>query len=145
MNPTSTRLLMTASAAVMAAAGIAGSFLPDEILAGLGVARGGPSTTIMQVLASLWLAAAMTNWMARGNAFGGIYGRPIAVGNLTHFAIGGITLAKMVAGGGAPLPLVVAAVVYTVFAAAFAVVMFSAGPVSGSPRMPTSPPLPPIR
>ena len=135
---------MTASAAVMGLAGVGGSFLPDEILDALGVDGGGRMPFIVQLLAALWLAAAMTNWMARGNAIGGIYGRPIAIGNLTHFSIGALTLAKLATVGAGGL-VVAAAGVYAAFAVGFAVVVFSAGPVAGSPRTPTNLPPPPIR
>jgi hypothetical protein len=140
MTIRTTRLLMTASAAVMGAAGIAGSFLPRELLTALGAAPDPILTAIVQLLAALWLAAAMTNWTAKGNAIGGIYGRPIAVGNFVHFGIGAITLGKLVAAGQTSRAVLVAAGLYLLFAAAFAMVMFSAGPVAGSPRTPTSHP-----
>jgi hypothetical protein len=138
-----TRYLMTASALAMGAAGFAGSFLPDEILRAMEGPAGGLMPTIVQLLGALWLAGAMTNWTSRGNAIGGIYGRPLAVGNVTHFAIGAITLGKLAIAGGAPMTVLVGALVYAIFAIAFAAVMFSAGPVSGSARTPTSRPLPP--
>jgi hypothetical protein len=37
----------------------------------------------------------MLNWMAKGTIIGGIYNRPIAIANLTHFLIGGLALAKL--------------------------------------------------
>ncbi|MFT5791804.1 MAG: hypothetical protein ACI9LI_001144, partial [Saprospiraceae bacterium] len=36
------------------------------------------------------------NWMAKGSIIGGIYNRPIVIGNLMHFGVGAIALIKIV-------------------------------------------------
>ena len=38
----------------------------------------------------------MLNWMAKGTLIGGIYNKPIAIGNFTHFTIGGLALIKII-------------------------------------------------
>ncbi|HEX4936672.1 MAG TPA: hypothetical protein VFV33_26000 [Gemmatimonadaceae bacterium] len=117
-----TKLLLSVSALVMGAAGIAGLFMPEELLRWTGTDSGAIARTLVQVLAALYFAFAMVNWTARGSLIGGIYNRPVALGNLTHFVIGALTLVQAaVSGDGAVVTL---AVVYAVFAVAFSVVFF---------------------
>lgn len=126
-----TKLLMAASASVLAVAGIAGSFLPHELLTRLGVEPDGLLPTIVQLHAALLLGFAAVNWMAKDSLIGGIYNRPVALGNLLHFTVGAITLVKFVIGGGAaPLFVIIATVLYVLFATGFAIVLF------GSPVKP---------
>jgi hypothetical protein len=117
MNP---RLLLTTSALAMGVTGIAGTFAPVEIATSLGA--GAP--LVVQLLAALLFSCAMVNWMARGSLIGGIYNRPIAVGNLAHFVIGALVLAKAVIAGERRLAFVVSAGIYIVFAVAFGAVLF---------------------
>lgn len=118
-----TRILMVASAMVMGAAGAAGLFLPHEILAAIGAPASGLVPSLLQIHAALLLAFAMLNWMAKDSLIGGIYNRPVLVGNVTHFAIGAITLLKIVMRD--PTPAVIAATaVYVVFAIGFGMLLF---------------------
>ena len=120
-----TKLLLTASAIVMGVAGIAGLFAPAEIARMSGLAPLSAVAVLIQLLAALLFAFAMVNWMARGSLIGGIYNRPIAMGNVTHFVIGALTLVKAVAAGERRLAVVIAAAVYVVFALAFCVTLLS--------------------
>lgn len=88
-----TRLLMVLSAAFMGITGIALSFLPQEIIIYLNSGKESViEVLVLQILGSLYIAFAMVNWIAKANLIGGIYSRPISVGNFTHFVIGAITL-----------------------------------------------------
>ncbi|MEA2488459.1 MAG: hypothetical protein QOH21_251 [Acidobacteriota bacterium] len=127
---TKSRAIMGASAVVLAVCGLGCTFLPQEFLAVVGVAPNAVMTAVVQILGALLLAFAMVNWMAKDSLIGGIYNRPVAVGNLVHFAVGAITLAKLVLAGGAPRYLLLPAVLYAVFAIAFATLVF------GSPVKP---------
>ena len=118
-----TRILMGASAVVMAAAGVAGLFLPQEVAAALGVSASGVLPSLLQIHAAILLGVAMINWMAKDSLIGGIYNRPVLVGNVAHFAIGAITLLKLVAGNAAP-PVIVATAIYVVFAIGFGMLLF---------------------
>jgi len=69
----------------------------------------------------------MTNWMVKGSRVGGIYNRPIAVGNLLHFAVGAITLGRFALRGPEAWPPLALAAIYTLFALAFGVVVFGRG------------------
>jgi hypothetical protein len=77
---------MTLSAALTAALGVGGSFLPQEILARFESAPDWFPILVVQVAGALYLAFAILNWMARGNLIGGIYASPLALGNFMHFA-----------------------------------------------------------
>lgn len=119
-----TRILLGSSALVMGLAGFAATFLPHELLDALGVAPDPILPVVFQLLGAGWFAFAMMNWTARGNAMGGIYGRPLALGNLTHFLMGALALTKAAANGTTGARLLPLAVIYVVFAVAFAVVFF---------------------
>lgn len=125
-----TKILMAASALVMGVAGAAGLFLPHEILAAIGAPATGLLPVLVQLHAGLLLGFAMTNWMAKDNLIGGIYNRPLLVGNVAHFAIGAITLLKLVVSDATP-PMIAATVIYVIFAVGFGMLMFSS-PVKSS-------------
>lgn len=114
-----TKLLLTASAVVMGAAGIAGSFAPAEIAAALRLGATARTSLVVQLFAAVLFAFAMVNWIARHSAIGGIYNRAIAVGNVTHFVIGALALSKAVAAGERHLGIMIGAAIYIVFALSF--------------------------
>lgn len=124
MRPVNTKLVLSASAIVLGAAGIAASFLPHELLAAIGVVPIGALAVIVQLLGAAWFAFAMVNWAARGSLIGGIYNRPVAIGNLTHFVIGALALVKLVMAGERHAIVLAAAAIYAIFAVAFAMVFF---------------------
>jgi hypothetical protein len=116
---------MTISAIAMIAVGIAPSFLPHEVLLYLNDAEGSVLNVItLQILGALYFAFGMVNWVAKANLIGGIYGRPIAIGNFTHFVIGALALLKAYSSdaGGTLLSM---AIVYTVLAILFGIVFFT--------------------
>lgn len=127
-----TKIVLAGSALLMGLLGIAGSFLPEELLRAAGVAPSPTSVILTQLHAALLFGFAMVNWTARGSLIGGIYNRPIAVGNVAHFVIGALALLKATIGGGQVVALYALAGIYTMFAVAFALVLFRS-PVSTSP------------
>jgi hypothetical protein len=66
----------------------------------------------------------MTNWMWRGNLVGGVYGRPIGIGNMVHFTVGAFALGRAAAGGQVPPQVWPVAGIYAVSALAFACIVF---------------------
>lgn len=67
----------------------------------------------------------MLNWMAKGSLIGGIYNRPIAVANFTHFIIAGLAVIKALMSDQQLSPLVwFAGIAYVVFGVLFAVILF---------------------
>lgn len=120
-----TKLVMSLSAWVMGVAGIALSFMPQEILSYFGLIDvSAINTVILQVLGALYFAFAMTNGTARANLIGGIYGRPIAVGNLCHFMIATLALMKVFFRTQQIL-LLVPVILYAIFAVVFAWIFFT--------------------
>jgi hypothetical protein len=120
---------MTLSAILMGAVGVVLSFAPHETLAYLEAPAFALGGLILQILGALYFAFAMVNWMAKGNLIGGIYGRPIAIGNLTHFVVGALALAKGYVVVNLPVVLV-GAIVYGILAVLFTIVFFT-HPVKG--------------
>ena len=121
-----TKLVMIASSGVLATAGLAASFLPQEILS-LTPLPAEPVLVIgLQLMGSLYVAFALINWFARDTVIGGIYNKPLSLGNFAHFMIGTLTLGKALTAGPAPLELWAASFLYGIFALLFGYIMFTA-------------------
>ena len=127
-----TRVLMMAAAVFNGAAGVAASFLPDEIVHLAGSGANPLLAGIIQLAGALYLGFAMADWMARENLIGGIYGRPLLIANVVHFTVGALALGKIVLRGGLPQPALLLPIVYAVFAVAFGFALF------GSPVKPAT-------
>jgi hypothetical protein len=119
-----TKLLMSASALVWGTIGLLLSFVPDELLAYTGITTVVTFPVLLQLLGATYLGFAALNWMARGNLIGGIYSRPVAIGNLMHFIVGGMALLKAAYAIQGATALWVAAILYLLFALLFAIVTF---------------------
>lgn len=91
-----TNILMISSCIFLSVLGITFTFIPEEIISSLSVTPNPISTLSLQLLGALYLGFAMLNWMAKGSLIGGIYNRPIAIGNFMHFAVGALTLIKII-------------------------------------------------
>ena len=122
-----TRALMAASAVFLGITGLAALFAPDELLRAANLPASPLLPPLVQLCAALLLGFAMTNWMVKGSRVGGIYNRPIAVGNLLHFAVGAITLDRFALRGHEAWPVLVIATIYTLFAVGFGLVVFGGG------------------
>ena len=113
-----TKLIMTVSALLMGVLGLVLTFIPAEVLHHF---NGGPSLSVaviaLQMIGALYFGFAMINWTAKANLIGGIYSRPIAIGNLTHFFIGAMALMRS-----GNLLLIPLTITYSVMAAAFFIV-----------------------
>ena len=74
----------------------------------------------MQLLGAMYLGFGMMNWMAKGSIIGGIYNKPLVIGNLMHFAIGAITLLKVAFSlNESKEVLIPLTIIYTLFALGF--------------------------
>jgi hypothetical protein len=123
---------MIASALMMAVIGISASFLPQEILAAAGQPSDGVLPLFVQLTGALYVGHAAVNWMSKDSVIGGIYSRPLVVGNLAHFLIGALALWKGILGGQAPAAVLALASGYSLFALSFALVMMTS-PVKRGP------------
>ncbi len=117
-----TKVVMTASAVVLGLLGVAATFLPQEIAASLGLPAEGVQPLLIQILGALYFAFSMLNWTAKDSLIGGIYNRPIAIGNLVHFVVGALALGKGALASPVILPF---AIGYAIFAIAFAWIFFT--------------------
>ena len=109
---------MTASSVVLGLAGLSAAFAPQELLAALGVPLTNTLPALIQLMGALYFSCALMNWTARGSVIGGIYSRPISIGNFAHFFVGTIVLVKELSNG-ANVFVLVALGVYAVFAILF--------------------------
>ena len=118
-----TKLLMTVSAVILGSTGIILMFIPQEVSRYLDLAESTP--ILFQILGALYFGFAMLNWTAKANLIGGIYSRPVAVGNFTHFLIGGLALIKLVLHNANWSYIWACAVLYLIFALFFGYVLFT--------------------
>ncbi|MFC6997021.1 hypothetical protein [Rufibacter roseus] len=114
-----TRWVLAGSALVMGAIGMAASFLPHEILQYLGAPAVGIYALLLQLMGSLYLGFGILNWMSRRVLIGGIYARPLAMGNFLHFFVGAMALIKAL-----PVEYLPLISIYAIFAALFGVICF---------------------
>jgi membrane-anchored protein YejM (alkaline phosphatase superfamily) len=119
-----TKILMISSAIVMGMAGICFTFLPEEIINYAGYTSTVLNILFLQILGALYLAFATLNWMAKANLIGGIYSKPVAIGNFAHFFIAGVSIIKSALSAEASVALWIGAIVYTIYAIIFGVVAF---------------------
>jgi len=100
------------------------TFAPQEVLERMGSPSSSMVILLVQAAGALYFGFAMLNWMARLSLIGGIYGRPIAMGNFLHFGILASALGKAVFAVGAPRSTLIVSTLYLVFAVWFGWVLF---------------------
>lgn len=113
---------MSISATILGAAGIFLSFLPQESAGFMGWSSTDP--VVFQLLGALYFGFAMVNWTAKANLIGGIYGRPVAIGNFTHFLIAALALIK-ISFKAPTAPIIAVAIVYSLLAILFGYIFFT--------------------
>lgn len=111
-----TKWMMRSSAVFLGVVGLAATFLPQEISSLLGGAPEPIAVGLLQVAGGLYLGFAILDWFARDMAIGGIYNRPIVTGNLVHFFVVGMALAKTVVRGARHPALIAMTLLYVLFA-----------------------------
>ena len=133
-------MLMVASSVVLGLAGLATSFAPSELLRALGSPIAEPLPVLIQLLGGMYVAFAITNWTAKDNMIGGIYSRPLSLGNCVHFVVGALALAKQQFSHDMSAPLITALIVYSIFAICFAWLVFGYGAACkvAAPEQPNS-------
>jgi len=120
-----TKSLMTSSAIILALIGISLILFPKEILDYFELSTSDTLELLMQIIGSFYFAFAMLNWMSKGSLIGGIYNRPIALANWTHFFIAGLALIKgVLANPSLSYVIWSIAIIYSIFAILFGIVLF---------------------
>ena len=82
-----TKWLLSSSAVMMGVLGLAGTFIPEEIAKALGVDPSPVILIFLQIIGGLYLGFAMLNWFTRSARIGGIYNKPVVLGNLMHYVV----------------------------------------------------------
>ena len=123
---------MILSALFLALLGILTSYFPDKVLETHGTVPDNATLLLVQMMGATYLGFALLNWLARGVLIGGIYARPIAVGNFLHFAMVAVMLTKAAITHGVT-QLATSAAVFSAFAIWFGIVLFRP-PVSRRPE-----------
>ena len=119
-----TKLIMAVSSVLMAIIGSVLVFFPGYLLKYSDADPNGVFLLILQLLGGLYFAFAMLDWTAKANLIGGIYSRPVAIANFTHFMIGGLALSKGVLAVKDAIPVGAVAIVYVVLALIFGKITF---------------------
>jgi hypothetical protein len=121
-----TKILMSLSAFSMGLIGLLCTFLPDEMLMLMGLDWVKYLSLFIQVLGALYLGFAMLNWTAKANLIGGIYSKPIAMANFTHYMIGALAIVKYLMTHHDMITLLLLPLlIYVIFAICFAKVSFT--------------------
>ena len=117
---------MTSSSLVLGLAGIFALFAPDVLLAMLSVPMTNPLSALIQLMGALYFSFALMNWTAKDSIIGGIYARPISVGNFAHFFSGTLLIAKYLLSNGFNVSILLMLVVYAICASLFYWLVFRA-------------------
>ena len=120
------KYILTACSIVLGIIGILLVFSPQETASILGIGPNQPTLLVLQITGSLYLGFGFLNWMNKNNLTGGIYGRPLIIGNLAHFLVGSLSLIKTLAKAGHHFTFMLGlAILYTVFTLGFVYLLFT--------------------
>lgn len=125
---------MSSSAVFMGVLGLAATFIPDEIVTWLEVEPSLLFVILLQMLGGLYLGFALLNWFTRSARVGGIYNRPVVLGNLLHYIVVGITLVRELANQ-THILLIIMTIIYAAFAVWFGFVLVSNPLKNGHKKM----------
>jgi hypothetical protein len=115
---------MISSAIILGLLGIILIFMPKELILYFKMTPGLFNLLILQLAGALYFGFALLNWMGKDNIIGGIYSKPVALGNFAHFFVGAITLIKVAFTNSSSFLILAVAVIYLIFAILFGVVFF---------------------
>ena len=120
-----TKIVLTFTAITLGAIGIIFTFIPDTILNQLNIDTNATTLFLIQIMGALYFAFGMLNWMSRESLTGGIYNRPIAVANFTHFFIAGLTLTKgLISNSNLPHIFWIVGLIYFLLCILYGVILF---------------------
>ena len=91
-----TKTLMIATVAYLGVVGFGLTFLPQEIITFFGAETNQTLVLVLQIMGALYLGFGMMNWMSKNSMIGGIYNRPLVLGNFLHFLVSAFALIKIV-------------------------------------------------
>ena len=128
-----TKTLMIISAIFLAVNGFGLSFFPNEISLLLTNDDNHIFIVILQILGALYLGFSYVNWMSKNSLIGGIYNKPLLIGNLLHFFSASMALIKLAFKFENNLQLILSyTIIYCLFTLFFGYVFFT-NPFSNKP------------
>jgi ABC-type multidrug transport system permease subunit len=125
-----TKVLMMSSALALGALGILLTFIPEEVAAYINLPV--QAALLIQFLGAAYFGFAMLNWMAKGNLIGGIYSKPVALGNYAHFLVGVLAVGKLAIKSNGLNHLWIITIIYAIFAVLFGYISFSSPKVKST-------------
>ena len=121
-----TKTLMIISAIFLAVNGFGLSFFPNEISLLLTNDDNHIFILILQILGALYLGFSYVNWMSKNSLIGGIYNKPLLIGNTLHFLTASMAMIKLVFKFENNLQLIIPhTIIYCLFTLFFGYVFFS--------------------
>ena len=117
---------MIISAIFLAVNGFGFTFFPNEISVLLINDDNHIFILILQILGALYLGFSILNWMSKTNLIGGIYSKPLLIGNLLHFFTASMALIKLTFKVETNLQLIFSyTIIYSLFTLFFGYVFFT--------------------
>ena len=121
-----TKTLMIISSIFLAVNGVGFTFFPNEISVLLTNDDNHFSILILQILGALYLGFSYINWMSKNSLIGGIYNKPLLIGNTLHFLTASMAMIKLVFKFENNLQLIIPhTIIYFLFTLFFGYVFFS--------------------
>ena len=121
-----TKTLMIISAIFLAVNGFGFTFFPNEISVLLTNDDNHFFILILQILGALYLGFSYLNWMSKNSLIGGIYNKPLLIGNLLHFFSASMALIKLAFKFENNLQLILSyTIIYCLFTLFFGYVFFT--------------------
>ncbi len=120
-----TKILMSVSAVTLGAFGFLSSFFSNELLVHTKIEPTQSADLFIQMMAALYMGFAIMNWMQREARIGGIYNRPIVMGNFFHFVITTFALGKVLITKPHLPGMWILTGIYFLYAVAFGLVLFT--------------------
>jgi hypothetical protein len=127
-----TKILMTAASLILAAAGVFALFVPDVVLSLVNTSVTAQLSALVQLMGALYFGFAIMNWTAKDSAIGGIYARPVSLGNFGHFFAGGLLLLRYQFSNPFNLFIMILLILYVIFAVLFYWLVFRAAGINDS-------------
>lgn len=121
-----TKIWMISCSLILALAGVFALFAPDVLLSTLGESVTAQLSVFVQLLGALYFSFALMNWTAKDSLIGGIYARPVSLGNFSHFLSGALLLTKYLLSNEFTFSLAIMWIVYAVFTTFFYWLVFRA-------------------
>jgi hypothetical protein len=123
---------MTAASLILAAAGVFALFVPDVVLSLVNTSVTAQLSALVQLMGTLYFGFAIMNWTAKDSAIGGIYARPVSLGNFGHFFAGGLLLLRYQFSNPFNLFIMILLILYVIFAILFYWLVFRAAGINDS-------------